>query len=176
MGYLIDGHNVIGQMKSISLADPQDEAKLVIKLMGLSARTRKKCVVVFDGGLPGGWSKLSSSPVEVVFASLHSNADRVMRERIRLTQDPGQWVVVTSDREVAAAAVARKMATIRSSDFAAELEGKALGTRAPGKLPEDKGELPNPVVSPGEVAYWLKQFGSEPPPPPKPPKKPKARG
>ncbi|MDZ4768446.1 MAG: NYN domain-containing protein [Chloroflexota bacterium] len=176
MGYLIDGHNLIGQMKSITLSDPHDEAKLVIKLMGLCARTGKRCVVIFDGGLPGGWSKLSTRPVEVVFASLHSNADRIMQERIRLTADPGQWIVVSNDREVLATAMQYRMAVIRSADFAGQIEATANGTKAsPAAVKaaaEDKGTAPNPVVTPNEVAYWLAQFGDQPVAPRK--KKPKA--
>ncbi len=176
MGYLIDGHNVIGQMRSIRLDDPHDEAKLVLKLMSLCARTGKRCVVVFDGGLPGGWSHLSTSPVEVVFAAGHTNADRIMMERIRTTRDPGQWIVVSGDREVLAAATARRMTTIRSVDFARQLEDAAAGTKnRPRRDPasHDAGAVPDPKITPAEVAYWLAQFG-EAPPPPKPKRRKKA--
>ena len=77
-----------------------DEAKLVQKLLGFAARQQKKIVVVFDQGLPGGKSRLSTHQVEVVFATARSTADDVMKERIKRVRDPGQWVVVSNDRVV----------------------------------------------------------------------------
>ncbi|MCK6579237.1 MAG: NYN domain-containing protein [Anaerolineae bacterium] len=171
MGFLIDGHNLIGQLPDLRLDDPNDEAKLVQKLMGFCARTRKKCVVVFDAGLPGGWSKLSTAPVEVIFASPGTNADRIMRERIQALRDPRQWTVVSNDREVLAAAQARKVRTLRSVEFAPLLHGTAVGAKtpppAPGKTPEveDAGSAANPRVSPAEVEQWLNVFKTPEPPP-----------
>lgn len=163
MSYLIDGHNLIGQMPDISLSDPDDEAKLVQKLMGFCARTGKKCVVIFDGGIPGGFSALSTSPVEVVFAAPRTSADRVMQERIRDARDPGQWIVVSNDREVMAAAEARRMKVMRSAAFAPLLARAALGTK-PAPLTkkqqkeQDAGSNANPYVSPSEVEQWLAAF------------------
>lgn len=163
MGYLIDGHNLIGQMPDLSLADPDDEAKLVQKLMGFCARTGKRCVVIFDGGIPGGWSALSTRPVEVVFASPRTTADRLMQERIRDTRDPGQWIVVSNDREVLAAAEGRRMKTLRSAAFAPMLAGTASGTKSAPltkkqKKEQDAGSAANPYVSPAEVEQWLAAF------------------
>ncbi|MBK8022633.1 MAG: NYN domain-containing protein [Chloroflexi bacterium] len=170
MRFLIDGHNLIGQLPDIRLDDPNDEAKLVQKLMGFCARTGKRCVVIFDVGLPGGWSKLSTAPVEVIFASPGTNADRIMRERIAALRDPGQWTIVSGDREVLAAAQIRKMRTLRSVEFAPLLHGTAVGAKTPppppGKpvQPEDAGSAANPRVSPAEVEHWM-QFFKDPPAP-----------
>ncbi len=163
MGYLIDGHNLIGQLPDLSLKDPHDEAKLVQKLMGFCARTSKTCIVIFDGGIPGGWSTLSTRPVEVVFASPRTTADRVMRERILACKTPAQLIVVSNDNEVLAAAVARKMKTVKSIDFVPLLQGAAGGTRVPTQakakiLKEDAGSADHPYVSPNEVAHWLEVF------------------
>ena len=38
--YLIDGHNLIGQLPDLSLTDPDDEAKLVQKLTGFPRARR----------------------------------------------------------------------------------------------------------------------------------------
>jgi len=51
MEWLIDGHNVIGQMPDIGLDDPDDEQKLLWRLRRYRARTGRRIVVVFD---PGG--------------------------------------------------------------------------------------------------------------------------
>lgn len=151
MPYLIDGHNLIGQLPDISLDEPDDEARLVQKLAGFAARTGKRCVVVFDAGLPGGQSRMSTRAVQVVFASHRSSADRVMLERLRKIPDPLNWTVVSSDNEVLAAARARRMHILRSPEFAALLEA------APPAKP-DPGEANDVQLSPQEVEEWLNLF------------------
>lgn len=157
MAYLIDGHNLIGQLPDLSLTDPNDEAKLVQKLIGFSARASKRVVVVFDSGLPGGKSRLSTGQVEVIFASARSNADNVMKERIKHARDPGQWVVVSNDRAVLDAARVRRMTTLTSADFAQQLRTTpAPKTRK--RDDTDKGEAANVHLTPDEIEAWLKLF------------------
>ena len=152
MPYLIDGHNLIGHLPGIHLDDPNDEALLVQRLIGFVARTRKRCVVVFDTGLPGGKSRMSTGSVEVVFASSPRIADKVILERIRTTRDPRNWTVVTSDQTVLEAARRQGMKTMTSGEFVAELRPRAK--RA------GNGDKPS-GVAPGEVDEWLKLFGDE---------------
>lgn len=155
--YLIDGHNLIGQLSDLSLTDPNDEAKLVQKLIGFAARKKKRITVIFDSGLPGGWSPFSTSQVEVIFASTHSSADDVMKARIQRARDPGQWVVVSNDHAVINAARARRMTILTSAEFAPLL-------RPPPKAKtgqqgdQDSGEAADVYVSPDEVEAWLKIF------------------
>ena len=81
---LIDGHNLIGQTPGLSLADPNDEQKLVVMLRKYAARKSARIVVVFDSGNPGGKSKeLSGGNVTAIFAGSHTIADRILMERIR---------------------------------------------------------------------------------------------
>lgn len=161
MIYLIDGHNVIGQLPDISLDDPNDEAILVQKLISFSARTKHRCVVVFDHGVPGGTSRMSTRDVQVVFSSQRSNADRVMIERIGKIPDPLQWIVVSSDNDVLGAARGRKMQTLRSDAFAILLE-------SPPAPDIDVGEDSHVDLSPAEVDEWLQFFGNDNGTPPKP--------
>jgi predicted RNA-binding protein with PIN domain len=148
MPLLIDGHNLIGRLPDIRLDDPDDEAKLVVRLRSYCARTRKRATVVFDHGLPGGpsWS-LSGAGVKVVFASAGRGADRILCERIRRASDPSGLTVVTSDRQVIAAAEARGTRVIRSERFAAEL------TAPPKRASRD-----NVRLSAEEVDEWLHLF------------------
>ncbi|MGQ9888288.1 MAG: NYN domain-containing protein [Aggregatilineales bacterium] len=155
MPYLIDGHNVIGQMPDISLDDPNDEALLVQKLIAFNARTRQKCVVVFDHGVPGGLSRMSTKQVQVVFAPLRSSADLVMIERIGRAEDKASWTVVSSDRNVLDAARRNKMTVMRSADFVALLHSPQLAA-APADL--DAGEAADVQMSPDDVAAWLAFF------------------
>ncbi len=152
MTYMIDGHNLIGKLPDISLDDPNDEALLVQKLTGFTARTGKTCLVVFDHGLPGGSSRMSTRNVQVVFASGRSSADRVMVERIYKIQDIKGWVIVTSDNDVMSRARRRGMETMHSEEFALLLE-------APPPKVEDIGESPDVNISTAEVDEWLNIFG-----------------
>lgn len=154
MPYLIDGHNLIGQMRDLSLDDPQDEAKLVERLKQFAARKGKRCVVVFDNGLPGGLSRdLSTSSVQVVFAHGGTTADAIIRERLRSLPDPTNWTVVSADREISRAAERRRVTVIAPADFAAALTGPAT---------PDRDEDPNPRLSPDEIDDWLRLFGRKP--------------
>ena len=155
MPYLIDGHNLIGQLSDIRLDDPNDEAQLVQKLNGFAARTRQKYVVVFDQGLPGGASRMSNRSVCVIFASHKSDADQVIMDRIRKEHNPREWIVVSSDNLVLETARRYHMATLRSAQFAELLE------RLP--LPPEPGldEAPDVALSEEEVDEWLDLFESD---------------
>lgn len=154
MPYMIDGHNLIGQLPDISLDDPNDEALLVQKLAGFAARTGKNCVVVFDYGLPGGTSRMSTRAVQVVFASQRSTADRVMMERIGKIPDPAGWVIVSSDRDVRETARKRRMGTLTSGEFADLLAN-------PPPKPVDAGEAADVQLSDDEVDEWLDLFSGQ---------------
>lgn len=153
MTYMIDGHNLIGKLPDMSLDDPNDEALLVQKLAGFCARTGKTCLVVFDHGLPGGSSRMSTRSVQVVFASGRSTADRVMMERIYKIPDARGWVVVSSDRDVLGVARAQRMGTLHSEEFARLLE-------APPPKVVDAGEASDVKLSEAEVDEWLDVFGN----------------
>jgi predicted RNA-binding protein with PIN domain len=150
MPLLIDGHNLIGQMPDLRLDDPDDEAKLVARLRTYCTREQKRATVVFDHGLPGGWSEaLSGAGVRVIFASAGRNADSILRERIRNVRDPRGLMVISSDRAVIAAAKAGKVRVMRAEVFAARLG-----------VPVDAAESEQgPQLSPEEVEEWLRVFG-----------------
>jgi len=149
MPFLIDGHNVIAAIDDIDLEDPDDEAKLVVRLRAWAARERRRVIVVFDGGLPGGPSRdLSTSQVQVIFASrLHTNADRIIRGRLRRLKDPGNWTVVTSDHEILDEARRVHARVVHATDFAAWLERVPPASAKPES------------ISAAEVDAWLEVFG-----------------
>ncbi len=153
MPYLIDGHNLIAALPDVDLADENDEAKLVIKLRGFAARKKTKCTVIFDQGLPGGASKLSTSSVTVIFAAARrSNADALIKARIARIRDARNWTLVSSDRELRDYARGKRMRQLSAADFAMRLQA---GPEERAK-PEDSGK---PTPSEEDTALWLKQFG-----------------
>jgi predicted RNA-binding protein with PIN domain len=150
MPLLIDGHNLIGKLAGLHLDDPDDEAKLVSLLRTYCARENKRATVVFDHGLPGGWSEaLSGGGVHVIFASAGRNADGVLRERIREARDPRGLIVVSSDREVVAAAKANKVRVMQAEVFASRLSVQT-------KTVQEEYDV---QVSQEEVEEWLQIFG-----------------
>jgi len=149
MPFLIDGHNVIAALHDIDLDDPDDEAKLVMKLRAWSSRVKRKAIVIFDGGLPGGFSRtMSTADVGVVFAArYHTNADRIIDERLSSLPDAPNWTVVSSDHEVLDRARAKGARTITAQEFAAALN------RPPAQ------DRPKPdAISAAEVDDWLQIF------------------
>lgn len=153
MPYLIDGHNLIARLPDIDLADPDDEAKLVIKLRGFAAKHGKKCTVIFDGGIPGGYSTMSNKSVRVIFASaFHTNADNILRQRIRKIPDAQNWTIISSDNEVLDFARRHKMRAKTSSEFVQQLQRKP-------RIQDTRGESTHVQVSKDEIDEWLDIFG-----------------
>jgi predicted RNA-binding protein with PIN domain len=149
MPILIDGHNLIGRLPSLSLEDPDDEMQLVGMLMSYQARTGKAITVVFD---PGGAHSLAQTRtrgrVKTVFAPHGGSADRIIEHRVQQSRNASEWLVVTSDRELADS-VARQGARVHSAEaFAAELG-------APRDVSPGLREAP---PSPDEVEAWLAEF------------------
>jgi len=151
---LIDGHNLIGQTPGLSLADPHDEQKLIVMLRQYAARKNARIVVVFDSGNPGGHSKeLSGGNVTAIFAGSHTIADRILMERIRELKQPGDWVVISSDREVQQAAQQRKMNVWSSVDFA-----KKMGTAPRRDAAAEPPTAKDSGLTKSEVDEWLQIF------------------
>ena len=154
MPYLIDGHNLIGQWKDLSLDDPHDEARLVERVKRFAARRRTRCVVVFDRGLPGGVSRDLSTPrVQVVFAHSGTTADAIILERLGHLPDPENWTVVSADQTIIETAARRKVRVLSPAGFITALAAPAV---------PDEDENRDPHLTPREIDEWLALFGGGP--------------
>jgi predicted RNA-binding protein with PIN domain len=149
MPYLIDGHNLIGQLPDLNLDDPDDEAKLVQKLMGFVARTKARCIVVFDHGLPAGLSRMSTGGVKVIFASHQEDADTVIIRRIFKEKNPRIWTVVSNDHRVLNTAKRQGMIALKSIEFVSILPKPDVSEAADVKLTSS------------EVDEWLTLFNDD---------------
>lgn len=155
MPYLIDGHNLIGQLTDLKLDDPDDEAKLVQKLLGFVARTKARCIVVFDHGLPAGLSRMSTGGVKVIFASHQEDADTVIIRRVFKEKNPRIWTVVSNDHRVLNTAKRQGMTALKSIDFA------KLMKAPPPKPKPDVSEAVDIKLSASEISEWLEIFNDD---------------
>lgn len=153
MYYLIDGHNLIGQLADIDLDDPNDESLLVQKLNGWTGRTRNSVWVVFDNGIPGGPSRMTSGRVKVHFAPHETSADSVIRKRIPSLKPIRDWTVVSDDHAVQDVARKFKVPVMRSTDFA-----RLLDAPPPAAKPTPD-EDPDLRLTDDDVDDWLNEFG-----------------
>lgn len=151
MPILIDGHNVIGKLPTLSLQDPDDEEKLVRRLVAYAARVGKAITVVFDPGeLSPLWEAQRHGGVEVVFAPRGRSADQVIARRVERSRNAREWLVITSDQQLADH-VLRLGARLRSAEsFVAELE-----------TAEARPERRDMPLSADEVDDWLAVFGTQ---------------
>jgi uncharacterized protein len=156
MPLLIDGHNLIGQIPGLSLADPDDEGDLVMLLRRYTtARRGRKVVVVFDHGVYGHPQTLDGYGVSCHFARSPQDADAQLIKRIRALKKPSDWTLVTSDRQVMRAAQDHGVRVISSHIFARQLTAPAR----PAAVLEEQRDV---RLSEAEIDEWLRLFGETP--------------
>jgi predicted RNA-binding protein with PIN domain len=155
MHYLIDGHNLLAKMSSVTLGEPNAEAELVLLLRRwAAARRNRKLTVIFDGGLPGGQDRLlSTSGVKVVFAPRNRTADDLLNARIQQIRNPSESTVVSDDRAVIRTAQDKRASVTSSGSFAALLDG----------IDDPKPSTPDetPSMTEEDVNNWLELFGGD---------------
>lgn len=152
MKYLIDGHNLIARLPDLSLADPDDEVKLIQLLARWRWRHNSPPVtVVFDPGDVAvyGAHRKRQSGLTVHYAPFGSDADAVLKRLIKASPQPAQLAVVSSDRQIRVATRQAGARPISAEEFAGELTPPAAPQ---GDAPRDK------LLSPEEVKAWLDIF------------------
>jgi uncharacterized protein len=154
MPYLIDGHNLIPKIPSLSLRNVDDEIALVKLLQSFCQRTGKKVEVYFDNAPPGYAGTRKYGNVTAHFVQAGTTADNAIRHRLsRLKGAAKNWIVVSSDRQVQAEARGMRAQVIPSEGFATELI-------------QDKNTLlqksaPMEKLTPEEVDEWLEIFSKK---------------
>lgn len=160
--YLIDGHNLIGSglISGIDLSQEDDEQRLAAYLRGRQPLLRQPITVVFDGGLPGGQSlELSGGGVTVIFAAQdRSDADTLIRARVRKHKTPAQMIVVSNDGQLCREVQALGAEVLSAAAFLQRLTN-------PRRRPAPRSPRPQtePKLAKSEVTAWLREFGVIPP-------------
>jgi predicted RNA-binding protein with PIN domain len=97
---VIDGNNLIGHEKGLSLADDRSRETLVRALCALQRRTKKGIAVVFDGAPAAAAAASELGGVKVLYAGTGRSAmsadDRILR-MVEEANRPSDLTVVTSD-------------------------------------------------------------------------------
>ena len=149
--YLIDGHNLIPHVSGLSLRDPEDERRLAERLAAFCRQARCRAEVYFDGAPPTQARRFTLGRVTVVFVRQGRTADEAIHARLRrLGRAARNVIVVSSDRQVQAAARSYGAQVLDAAAFARKMQGSAAAPEE-GEKPEE--------VSPDEVEEWLRLFG-----------------
>jgi predicted RNA-binding protein with PIN domain len=138
MSLLIDGHNLIGAMPDIDLADPDDEWQLVVRVRTYCAAKRTTATIVFDSGPgPAPTGRLSTDQVKVLFAPPGVVADVILLQLLRRSKAPSKVTIVTNDQGLAGL-VRQAGGQVRSAtQFARELARPPRQTGAAAEVRPD---------------------------------------
>jgi predicted RNA-binding protein with PIN domain len=151
MPYLIDGHNLIPHL-GISLSDVDDEEQLIALLQEFCRLGRKRAEVYFDDAPPGQPARRKYGSVMAHYVRAPREADHALAARLqKLSGEAKNWVVVSSDRQVRAAARAAHARVATAEAFARELRGTLASSARRGAV-RDAG------VSEDELHEWLRVF------------------
>jgi predicted RNA-binding protein with PIN domain len=156
MHWLIDGHNLIGQLPGLQLSDPDDEEKLLEYLIRFRARTRDKITVFFDpGGSYQSGHKRKHGGITVQFAPSGKTADQLIVNRLRRVKNQQAVRVVSSDQAVQTAARLAGVQAVKAADFGRQLLGGS------GGVSSDPGSQPDVNLSANEINEWLDLFNQQ---------------
>lgn len=157
MTLIIDGHNLIPHIPGIDLADPDDEAKLIRLLQDYCRVRRKKGVVFFDRA-PAGWAGVRQyGMVQAHFVLEGTTADDAIVTHLKkLAKRAKNVTVVSSDRQVQAAARAVHARVMTCEAFAADWV--QLSAKQPGLDPREQ------PLSEEDVSAWEQLFQRKIPP------------
>ncbi len=168
MNYIIDGHNLIAHIPGLDLGMIDDEDRLIAYLLrfgeqtgdkshsGRAGRPRSvqagKLEVYFDKAPAGQAGLHNYGRVRAYFVREGSTADEAIRKRLdKLGKQARNWVVVTSDRSVQAAAREMHAGVVSSEEFSRQL----VASQQPGLEKSNNSDQP---LSPAEVDEWLMLF------------------
>jgi len=153
MTYIIDGHNLIPKIPGLGLEQVDDEIQLIELLGRFAGRVSKNVAVFFDNAPPGFSGTRRYGRVSAHFTRQGRTADEAIRGYLnKQVKGAKQFILVSSDQSLQAAARYARAHVISSEDFAHELL-TVLETKSP---PVESYKEAKP--SEAEIAEWLQVF------------------
>jgi predicted RNA-binding protein with PIN domain len=156
MPLIIDGHNLIPKVPGFSLKALDDEQELVDLLQEYCRLIRKQAEIYFDNSPPGQPRARNFGNVTARYIHESSSADEAIKRKLtRLGGAARNWTVVSSDRQVQAAARSAHAKVIPSEEFALMIINRLDQS--------ERGieEKENNLISEEELEDWLNLFGDE---------------
>jgi hypothetical protein len=165
MSLIIDGYNLLnvagcfGRGKGPGGLQRAREAMLNMLVESIDPAELPRTIVVFDASeSPWGTARsMDHKGLSVRFAARESDADTLIEELIKADSAPRRLTVVSSDHRLQRAAHRRKATAIDSDVWFAQLMQQRRERNESHPEPNLKPDGP---FSPGEVEFWLKQFGA----------------
>ena len=162
MAIIVDGYNVLHTAKWLASGWKGVGRAELCKLLGqLSQVTGEKVTVVFDAAPPKRGPGIGKELMaEVVFSGHGRKADDVIIKMINESSGPRDLTVVSSDREIRAAAK-RRGCKVRPAGEFIQASARQLGSamRDLAAEPEEKEKGLDPDAS----RQWLEEFGIDSP-------------
>ena len=159
MPVIIDGYNVLRLVQKDEQFENLREVGLCRIFSDYLKSARDHGHIVFDGTGPPDKSDLEQlgglDNLEVYFSGEHSDADTVIIQKIQDSTAPKSLVVVSSDREIRAAAAKRKAVSVRSDVFWMGLLHSLETRQKPVFEPKEK----RGGITEAEADQWLDYFG-----------------
>ena len=159
MQYIIDGHNLIPNIRGLSLSDLDDEQTLLDLLTPFLRAKKSRAMVFFDRAATGQAGQRNFGLIKAVFVPAGQTADSAIASYVRQLRGASQnHTLVSSDRTVQASARAYHTAVLTSQEFSQMLQ--RFYEQKPQASPAERD------LSPDEVKQWedlFNQYGSQPP-------------
>ena len=155
MKYYIDGHNLIPKIPGMSLADFDDEDRLIDFLCRYAGISRSEITVFFDNAPDGMPASQKRGQVQIRYISHRMKADEAIEHAVKnLGRRAAEITVISSDAHVqtecrhAGAKVEKSEAFSRK--MTAALDSAGIPTESKDR-----------TLSAEETDYWLKLFGEK---------------
>jgi predicted RNA-binding protein with PIN domain len=150
--FLIDGYNLLHALAR-GRATEGARDQLLTRIVEYCTRENYRAWIVFDA--TGGMKRREQrGPLDVYNVPQGNTADEVILNALATCDDRMQYTVVSNDLKIIKTAEKDGYKVLSCEDFGRRL---AAAPEAP-----EKGGLP----SPGEVDYWMREFGLDEDAPP----------
>jgi predicted RNA-binding protein with PIN domain len=146
--FLIDGYNLLYAIVG-GRPTAEERERMVVRIEAWCRRGGYRARIVFDP-TAGLRARETRGAVEILGVAEGLKADEEILRTLASTRDRTAYTVVSDDRAIVAEARKRRFRVVSCREFLRRLEVPGHGE------PSEPGGVP-----PGEVDYWMREFGLE---------------